>query len=105
MDKIELIKHFIKSNEKHLLQIFYDESLNGEEQGALYINTTDINDIQVYFLKKNQMDLSSPNYKQVTENQKKGICFIIGIENNNEYVLIGIDYSINGEKSSENECL
>ena len=105
MDKIELIKYFIKSNEEHLLHIFYNESLNGSEQGALYINTTDINDIQVYFVKKHQMDTSSPNYKQVIENKKKDICFIIGIENNNEYVLIGIDYNVKGENSSENEGL
>lgn len=88
MDRISLIKHFVKSNEKQLLHIFSNESNQGKNQGALYINITNMEDIKVYFINSNQMDTASPHYKTVVLNKNEKKCFIIGIDNNNEFILI-----------------
>lgn len=88
MDRISLVKHFVKSNEKQLLSIFTNESDNGKSQGALYINVTKMEDIKVYFIKSEQMDTRSPHYKTVVLNKNPKKCLIVGIDNNNEFVLI-----------------
>ena len=88
MDRISITKHFIKSNEYHLMNIFCNESNDGKQQGVMYINVTSVDDIKVYFIKKEQMDTSSPNYKTVIENNDENRCLFIGIDNNNEFILI-----------------
>lgn len=88
MDPVGIVKHFVKSNEPHLLSIFANESDNGKKQGALYINVTNLEDVKVYFIKNELMDIKSPNYKTVVSNDNNNKCFIIGIDNNNEFVLI-----------------
>ena len=88
MDQVGIVKHFVKSNEQHLLSIFANESDNGKKQGALYINVTNLEDVKVYFIKNELMDTKSPHYKTVVSNNNNKKCFIIGIDNNNEFVLI-----------------